>query len=64
MASHGNLSDPDYEPTDEELQELARSAFEGVAARNELALSKLRSDINALTAERLRQRAAEAKTAK
>jgi hypothetical protein len=64
MASHGDLSDPDYEPTDEELQELARSAFEGVAARNELALRKLRTDITALSADLLRQRAAEEKTAK
>ena len=49
MASHGNLADPDYEPTDEELAELTRSAFANVAAQNELALRKVHDEIAALS---------------
>ncbi len=42
---HGNLADPDYEPTDEELRELSRAAFEHVAANNAEALRKVHAHI-------------------
>jgi hypothetical protein len=45
VAKHGNLADPDYEPTDDELRELAHSAFADVAARNEQALRKIHEHI-------------------
>lgn len=51
MAAHGNLADPSYEPTDEELQELSRSAFQNVAKQHEEALSRLRAEIAKLSAE-------------
>ena len=35
------LSDPDYEPTDEELRELSRTAFSEVAAKHRAALSEM-----------------------
>jgi hypothetical protein len=43
--AHGNLADPDYEPTDEELGELVHSAFAGVRAQNEAALHKVHEEI-------------------
>jgi hypothetical protein len=46
MADHGNLADPDYEPTDAELRDLAKSAFAGVGTRNEQALNKLHEEIS------------------
>lgn len=46
MASaHGNLADPEYEPTDEELDELVHSAFAGVREQNEAALRKVHAEI-------------------
>ena len=52
MASqHGNLADPDYEPTDEELRELVHSAFAGVAERNQEALRLVHTQIAALRAD-------------
>lgn len=50
MASHGNLADHEFEPTDEQLGELVHSAFAGVAARNEEALRKLHQQIAVLRA--------------
>ncbi|MET0790119.1 MAG: hypothetical protein ABW061_01235 [Polyangiaceae bacterium] len=47
---HGNLADPDYEPTDEELQELSRSAFADVPAKNAEALRKVHARIAELRA--------------
>jgi hypothetical protein len=56
MASqHGNLADPDYEPTDDELQELVHSAFANVAAQNEEALRLVHAQIAALRAELMLQ---------
>jgi hypothetical protein len=61
MASqHGNLADPDYEPTDEELHELVHSAFAGVAERNQEALRSVHAQIAAMRAELVRQFAARA----
>lgn len=51
MASHGNLADPDYEPTDEELRELVHSAFAGVVSRNAEALRVVHAEIAALRAD-------------
>jgi hypothetical protein len=52
---HGNLADPDYEPTDEELQELTHSAFADVAAKNAEALRKVHAGIAQLRAELMLQ---------
>lgn len=41
------LSDPDYEPTDEELRELSRAAFSEVAAKHRAALSRMWKEIAA-----------------
>ena len=57
-AQHGNLADPDYEPTDEELQELVHSAFADVAARNQEALRLVHVKIAALRADLMLQFAA------
>jgi hypothetical protein len=50
-----NLGDPDFEPTDEELIELAHRAFADVPRANDAAQAKLRADIAALREEALRQ---------
>jgi len=50
-----NLADPEFEPTDEELIELAHRAFAGVAKANEATQAKLRADIAALREESLRR---------
>ena len=42
------MADADYEPADEDLEELAREAFAGVKAANDEALAKLRREIAAL----------------
>lgn len=50
---HGNLADPDYEPTDEELEELTRSAFAHLAEARREADEKLKAEIARLTTEAL-----------
>jgi hypothetical protein len=40
-----NLSDPDFEPTDEQLIGLSARAFAGVRAAHQRALAKLRAEI-------------------
>lgn len=40
---HLHLADPDFEPTDEPLQELSRRAFSGAAAANARALRRCTS---------------------
>jgi hypothetical protein len=40
-----NLSDPDFEPTDEQLIGLSARAFAGVRAAHQRALAKLREEI-------------------
>lgn len=52
-AVHGNLADPDYEPTDEELEELSRSAFAHLSSARREADEKLKAEIARLTAEAL-----------
>lgn len=46
-----DLMDPDSEPSDDELRELARRAFADVGARNQQALAKLRAEIDVLREE-------------
>ena len=57
---HGNLADPDYEPTDEELRELSRTAFAEVAVRNREALARVHAEIAARSAELVARLAASA----
>lgn len=54
MGGRINLADPSFEPTDEQLQELSRRAFAGVAAANARALAKLRAQIGNARQEALR----------
>jgi hypothetical protein len=43
----GNLADPEFEPTDEELRGLSARAFRDVGRRREEALRQLRAQIAA-----------------
>jgi len=45
MSGPINLADPSFEPTDEQLQELSRRAFAGVAAAHARSLERLRAQI-------------------
>jgi hypothetical protein len=47
------LSDPEFEPSDEQLVALARDAFANVAQQRRAVLLELRSKIAALRAEAL-----------
>jgi predicted Zn-dependent protease with MMP-like domain len=58
----GNLADPDFEPSDEELQQLARDAFADVPARNREAQQRLWDEIAALRAQVLARLAAHEST--
>jgi hypothetical protein len=49
-----NLSDPAFEPTDEQLTGLSSRAFAGVRAAHQRALAKLREQIAAARDEALR----------
>jgi hypothetical protein len=49
--SHRNFADPSYEPTDEDLLELAREAFAGVREANERALQGVHAQIAARRVE-------------
>jgi hypothetical protein len=53
MSGPINLADPSFEPTDEQLQDLSRRAFAGVAEANAEALVRLRAQINAARQEAL-----------
>ena len=39
-----DLTNPDFEPTDEELQELSRRAFAGLAERDAAAVARLEQE--------------------
>lgn len=56
MERHPNLADPAYEPTDEELAQLMRASFAGLAAAREESLRAMRARIAALTAEVRREK--------
>ena len=55
MSAPINLSDPSFEPTDEQLAGLSARAFAGVRAAHERAMAKLRVDIAAARVEALKQ---------
>ena len=46
-----NLADPDFEPTDEQLEDLFKRAFADVAVRHREALAKLHEEIAQLRIE-------------
>ena len=48
-----NLADPDFEPTDAQLEELSARAFAGVRAAHERALTQMRADISTARREAL-----------
>ncbi|NOU31791.1 MAG: hypothetical protein HOO96_28140 [Polyangiaceae bacterium] len=48
--AHGNLADPDYEPSDEELEGLVHRAFSEAAARREKTMRRFQAEIEALRA--------------
>jgi len=52
---HPNLADPDFEPTDEQLTELAHRAFAGVAEAHARAVKALHARIAVETEEVLRK---------
>ncbi len=52
--SHGDLSDPAYEPSDEELKGLMKRAFSDVALARHRANAKLHEEIAAAALELLR----------
>ena len=58
----GNLADPEFEPSDEELQQLARDAFADVPARNREAQQRLWDEIAVLRAQVLARLAAHEST--
>jgi hypothetical protein len=41
----GNLADPEYEPTDEELRELTRGALQDAMQRRKLAMERFWDDL-------------------
>jgi hypothetical protein len=45
VTAPGNLADPDFEPTDEDLVGLSKRAFAGVRSEHEESLRKLRAEI-------------------
>jgi hypothetical protein len=51
MRAPGNLADPDFEPSDEDLVGLSQRAFSAVRSEHERALEKLRTDIASARAE-------------
>jgi hypothetical protein len=60
METRINLADPNFEPTDEQLRQLSKSAFADVAQQTQMMLEKLRQDIKherALVLERLKKTA-------
>jgi hypothetical protein len=50
-----NLADPDFEPSDEQLQELMRRAFSNLVEEDELRLRLMRERIAAGRIELLKQ---------
>lgn len=51
MVEKIDLADPDFEPTDEQLEGLARRAFAEVGPENKRALDEVRARIAKLRAE-------------
>jgi GAF domain-containing protein len=64
MSARGNLADPAYEPSDEDLARLMHDAFDHVGAEREESLRAMRARIERLRAEaRARFEAARRSTA-
>jgi hypothetical protein len=55
MLASKNLSDPEYEPSDEELRDLSRAAFAHLASARRESEAKLLDEIARLRAEALRR---------
>ena len=53
-----NLSDPAFEPTDEQLIGLSKRAFAGVAAKHQAVLARLRAEIEVMSAQVMKDLAA------
>ena len=58
MNSVRNFADPDFEPTDEQWQELLTSAFANVAAERQAADEKFWAEIRKRSAENRKERGA------
>ena len=52
MSRNVNFADPDFEPSDEDLEALVHEAFADVVARREAALAELYEQIAELARER------------
>jgi hypothetical protein len=50
-----NMADPDFEPTDEQLQQLAHEAFAHVASENQARIAAMRKRIAKAQGELYRQ---------
>jgi hypothetical protein len=50
-----NLADPDFEPTDEELQRLAKEAFAEIVVTHQHVVEQRRARIQAASVEALRK---------
>jgi len=53
MVRSPNFADPEFEPTDEQLEQLSREAFADVGERNREALARLRGHVAKLRAASL-----------
>lgn len=53
MTHRVNLADPNYEPTDEDLQRLSREAFSGLSEQEIEMEARLRREVSALRIEAL-----------
>lgn len=51
MIARGNLADPAYEPSDDDLARLMRDAFSGLGRAREESLTEMRARIERLQAE-------------
>jgi hypothetical protein len=54
MSERINLADPDFEPTDEQLEGLMKRAFADVGARHREAMERMRARIASLREEAIR----------
>jgi hypothetical protein len=45
MANRDNLADADFEPSDDQLEDLSRKAFAGVRERRRAALARVHAEV-------------------
>lgn len=64
MGNELTLADPDFEPSDAQLKELSRRAFEGVAERRRAALARVHEEVATRREESLRDVRARLKAGK